>query len=294
MVLHHEELAPSVTGGRTPWLSVIVPIYNEERTTDALLRRLQDGPYPDKEVIVVDDGSRDATPALLERWAGEPGFVVLRHPYNRGKGAAVRTGLSRARGEVAIIQDADLEYDPAEFPRLIEVIRRGESAVVYGSRYARPDGALPWSKYRLAVCLLNGLVRLLYGRRLTDEATCYKAFRTDLLPRLRLRAERFEFCAELTAKLCRLGVPIVEVPISYRPRSLQEGKKIGWRDAWQTAWTLLKWRCLRLEDALPGQAFGGHPHFTGPQGSLSSSGSNPEPALATGQGPSGIRPDTLS
>src|SRR5260370_396533 len=102
MVIHAEELGPSATGEHRPWLSVIVPVFNEERTADALLRRLKDGPYPDKEVIVVDDGSRDTTPALLERWAGEPGFVVLRHPHNRGKGAAVRTGLSRARGEVVI------------------------------------------------------------------------------------------------------------------------------------------------------------------------------------------------
>lgn len=229
-----------------PLLTVIVPVYNEERTVDALLRRLAAGPYPypEKEVLVVDDGSRDGTAAMLERWHGEPGFGFLRHAANRGKGAAVRTGLAQARGTITVIQDADLEYDLADLPRLVEAVRRGRAEAVYGSRYAAGDGRLPWTQFRLAVCLLNVLVRLLYGRRLTDEATCYKVVRTGLLRRLGLEAERFELCAEVTAKLCRLGVPITEIPISYRPRTRAEGKKIAWRDAWQTAWTLLKWRFL--------------------------------------------------
>jgi dolichol-phosphate mannosyltransferase len=229
-------------GCPVPWLTVLVPVFNEEATVDTLLRRLRDGPYPDKEVIVVDDGSRDGTARFLECWADQPGFVVLRHAENRGKGAAVRTGLARARGEITVIQDADLEYDPAELPRLVEVLRRGEAAVVYGSRYLHPDRPLPWSRFRLAVTLLNWLVRLLYGRRLTDEATCYKVCRTRLLRELRLTADRFDLCAELTAKLCRLGIPIQEVPISYRPRTRAQGKKIGWRDGWQAVWALVKWR----------------------------------------------------
>jgi glycosyltransferase involved in cell wall biosynthesis len=230
-----------------PLLSVIIPVYNEERTVNALLKRVVSGPYPypEKEVIVVDDGSRDGTAAILEGWRDSPEVLLLRHPSNRGKGAAVRTGLVHARGEITLIQDADLEYDPADYPRLVEVLRQGQVPVVYGSRYLRPRGRLPWSKFRCAVCLLNLAVRLLYGRRLTDEATCYKALRTDLFRRLDLRAERFELCAEMTAKICRLGLPIVEVPISYSPRQLQEGKKIRWSDAWMTMWTLLRWRvCL--------------------------------------------------
>ncbi len=229
----------SIAEGTTPFLSVIVPVYNEERTVVEVLRRLAAGPYPypQKEVIVVDDGSTDATSGLLEGWATQPGFRVLRHEHNRGKGAAVRTALAHARGEIIVIQDADLEYDPADFPLLVESIRQGKHQAVYGSRYLRPRGPLPWTVFRIGVCFFNGLVRIMYGRRITDEATCYKAVRTQLLRDLDLQAERFELCAEITAKLCRLGVPIREVPISYTPRTARDGKKLTWRDGWQTAWT---------------------------------------------------------
>ena len=229
-----------------PPLTVLIPVYNEERTIDELLRRVAAGPYPDKEVIVIDDGSSDATPRLLEAWADQPGFRVLRHAKNQGKGAAVRTGLAHARGEVTIIQDADLEYDPADYPRLVEPIRRGEAEAVYGSRYLAPTRRLPWTKFRLGVMLFNGMVRVLYGQRLTDEATCYKAARTGLWRSLNLRGERFELCPEMTAKLCRRGVRIVEIPISYHPRGAEAGKKIGWRDAVQTVWALIQWRLASL------------------------------------------------
>jgi glycosyltransferase involved in cell wall biosynthesis len=222
----------------------LIPVYNEERTLDAILERVLQAPYLDKEILVIDDGSTDATPHILRRWESQPCIQLLRHAHNLGKGAAVRTGLAQARGEITIIQDADLEYDPAEYPRLIELIRHGETEVVYGSRYLSPGSGLGWSPFRIAVAALNVLVRVLYGQRITDEATCYKAFRTALLRSLQLRAVRFELCAEITAKLCRLGVPILEVPISYQPRGHQDGKKIGWRDAWPTFWTLLKWRFL--------------------------------------------------
>lgn len=229
-----------------PLLTVIVPVYNEGPTVERMLQRILDAPYPDKEIIVVDDGSYDGTAAILERWSGRANLLVLRHPRNRGKGAAVRTGLDRASGAIALIQDADLEYDPNDWPRLIEPIRRGETQVVYGSRYLRPARPLPWNKFRLAVCLLNLLVRLLYGRRLTDEATCYKAMPTALFHALDLQANRFELCAEITAKVCRRKCSLLEVPISYSPRNALQGKKIGWRDAWSTIWTLLKWRFLPL------------------------------------------------
>jgi dolichol-phosphate mannosyltransferase len=170
-----------------------------------LLRRVAAGPYHDKEVLVIDDGSSDATPRLLEAWADRPGFRVLRHAKNQGKGTAVRTGLAHARGEVTIIQDADLEYDPADYTRLVEPIRRGEAEVVYGSRYLAPTRRLPWTKFRVGVMVFNGMVRVLYGQRTTDEATCYKAVRTSLFRALDLQAVRFELCPEMTAKLCRLG-----------------------------------------------------------------------------------------
>jgi len=229
-----------------PLLTVIVPVYNERATIECILQRLLDAPYADKEIIVVDDGSNDGTAAVLERWADHGNILVLRHPRNLGKGSAVRTALAGAHGLITIIQDADLEYDPADWPLLIESIRLGETQVAYGSRYLRPVQPLPWSKFRLAVWLLNLLVRLLYGRRLTDEATCYKALPTALFRALDLQANRFELCAEITAKVCRLHLALLEVPISYRPRTALEGKKIGWRDAGTTIWTLLKWRFLPL------------------------------------------------
>jgi dolichol-phosphate mannosyltransferase len=229
-----------------PLLTVIVPVYNERPTIEQVLQRLVAAPYPDKEIIVVDDGSEDGTAAVLDRWSGHPNILVLRHARNRGKGAAVRTALAHASGTITIIQDADLEYDPVDWPRLIEPIRRGGAAIVYGSRYLRPARPLPRSKYRLAVSMLNMLVRLLYGRRLSDEATCYKAMPTALFGALDLHSQRFELCAEITAKVCRLRLPILEVPISYQPRTAAEGKKIGWRDAWSTVWTLLRWRFLPL------------------------------------------------
>jgi dolichol-phosphate mannosyltransferase len=231
-----------------PLLSVIVPVYNEERTVTTLLERLTGGPYryPELQVVVVDDGSRDRTAESLERWTDCPGVLVLRHPVNRGKGAAVRTGLAYARGTFTVIQDADLEYDPSDLPRLLEPLCRGQANVIYGSRYLARQDAAPWTCFRWAVYLMNWLHRLLYGRSLTDIATCYKAMRTSLYRQLDLQAERFELCAELTAKLSRLGERIEEVPISYRPRTKAEGKKIGWRDAGQYAWTLLKWRFARL------------------------------------------------
>ncbi len=203
--------SPGDAAPQRPTLTVLIPVYNEERTVEELLRRVAEGPYPDKEVIVIDDGSSDATPRLLEAWAGRPGFILLRHDKNRGKGAAVRTGLAHAR-EVTIIQDADLEYDPADYPRLVEPILRGEARAVYGSRYLDPSRRLPWTRFRLGVVFFNLLVRLLYGRRLTDEATCYKAAATGLWRTLGLRAERFELCPEMTAKLCRRGVRIAESP----------------------------------------------------------------------------------
>jgi dolichol-phosphate mannosyltransferase len=226
-------------------LTVLIPVYNESATIETLLARVLSAPYR-KQIIVIDDGSTDGTTDKIEKWTCHPEIILLQHQHNQSKGTAIRTGLAAAQGRFTLIQDADLEYDPADYPRLIEPLRRGEAAVVYGSRYLQPPEPLPWSKFRVAVCLLNLLVRLLYGRRLSDEATCYKAMPTPLFRALELRARRFELCAEITAKVCRLGLPLLEVPISYRPRSALEGKKIGWRDACATLWTLLQGRFLPL------------------------------------------------
>jgi dolichol-phosphate mannosyltransferase len=252
-------------------LSVLVPAYNERPIIDGVLRAIVDGPYPGKEIIVVDDGSNDGTAAVLQEWAERGDIRLLRHPCNLGKGAAERTALGQARGAIAIVQDADLEYDPADWPRLVEPIRRGQAAIVYGSRYLRPARPVSWNKFRLAVWLFGLLVRLLYGRRLSDEATCYKAMPTDLFRALDLRANRFELCAEITAKVCRWRLPLVEVPISYHPRTVQQGKKIGWRDAWSTAWTLLRWRFRHLSP-LPDSA---RPRPCSANGTLLPAGSLP-------------------
>ncbi|MCR4412534.1 MAG: glycosyltransferase family 2 protein [Thermoguttaceae bacterium] len=225
-----------------PLLTVIVPVYNEASTIDELLRRVLAAPC-DKEVLVVDDASSDRTSAILEQWYYRPGVTILAHSTNRGKGAAIRTALPRARGRFTIIQDADLEYDPQDYPRLIEPLLSGNADVVYGSRYmSRPAGRpRPWSVLRAGVSLLNWSVWLLYGVKLTDEATCYKVFPAPVLRAMELQCERFEFCPEVTAKACRMGLEIMEVPIHYEPRSVKQGKNIRWRDGWEALRTL--WRC---------------------------------------------------
>ena len=229
-------------------LTVIVPAYNEAATIEPLLDAVAAAPCI-KQIVVVDDGSTDGTAAAIERWMLRCGGDVelIRHRVNRGKGAAIRTGLDRARGEVVLIQDADLEYDPGDYPTLIGPILSGRAEVVFGSRYLRPGNPLPWTANRLCVHLLNGIVRVLYRRRITDEATCYKALRVELLRRMDLRCERFEFCPEVTAKACLLGVRIVEVPVRYSPRSRLDGKKIRWWDGVEAIATLVRWRLARFE-----------------------------------------------
>lgn len=232
-------------------LSVIVPVYNEAATIDQLLRRVVEVPL-DMQVIVVDDGSTDGTTTILERWEGHPLVELLAHARNRGKGAAIRTGLEHARGRYTIVQDADLEYDPADYARLLAPLVSGEADAVYGSRYMKPsaDGPNskrpPWSLFRVGVCALNVAAGRLYGARLSDEATCYKLFATETLRAMRLECERFEFCPEVTAKACRMGLTICEIHVRYLPRGMADGKKIRWRDgvkALKTLWRYRNWNC---------------------------------------------------
>ena len=214
-----------------PLLTVIVPVFNEAATIAGPLWRVLAPPYP-KQVIVVDDGSSDGTVEVLEAWQGHREVESLAHSKNRGKGAAIRTALDNARGRFTIIQDADLEYDPQDYPDLIEPLLSGDAQVVYGSRTLNGHWAhgQRWNLFALGVRVLNVCLRLLYGARVTDEATCYKAFPTPTLKAMGLQCERFEFCPEVTAKACRLGFKILEVPIHYEPRSVREGKKIRWSD----------------------------------------------------------------
>lgn len=222
-----------------PDVSVIVPALNEEATIGEVVERLLALPVS-VQVIVVDDGSTDRTAAVLTPY--EDRILVLRNERPSGKGSAIRQALPHVRGKAVIIQDADLEYAPEQIPEIVRPILEGTSDVVYGSRFTRgfPEGmALP---NKVVNVLLAWTVRLLFFRRVTDEATCYKAFRREVLLDMNLSCRRFEFCPEVTAKAIRMKKDILEVPIDYEPRSKAAGKKIRWTDAPDAFWTLLKWR----------------------------------------------------
>ncbi len=225
-------------------LSILIPIHNEARTLRRIIAAIVAAPLPlPFELICVDDASTDNTATLLAELAGaDPRIRVVRHEVNRGKGAAIRTAMACARGEIVLVQDADLEYAPEEYPRLLAPILGRETNVVYGSRYVAPGNDLPLTHFKIGVLILNATANLLYGLRLTDEATCYKVFRADLLKSLPLRCERFEFCPEVTARVALRGERIVEVPISYHYRTRAQGKKIGLRDAFEGFFTLLRYR----------------------------------------------------
>jgi glycosyltransferase involved in cell wall biosynthesis len=223
----------------TPEVTILVPALNEEDTIRELLERLL-ALEIESQIIVIDDGSTDKTPKILEEYKDR--IMVLRNNKPGGKGAAIVQGLDFATGKAVVIQDADLEYRPEELPDLVRPILTGDKNVVYGTRFSRgmPSGmALP---NKVVNVLLVWTVRLLFGRKLTDEATCYKAFRRELLQDMNLACQRFEFCPEVTAKAVRLGEQIYEVPISYEPRTKLAGKKIRWQDAPEAFWTLLKHR----------------------------------------------------
>jgi len=220
-------------------LSVVIPVYNEATTVGEVIDRVADVGI-DKEIIVVDDGSTDRSLESV-RARGEKIRFVHEGRVNQGKGTAVRIGLTYATGDVAIVQDADLELDPAEYEQLLAPILRGETDVVFGSRFLRRSPGIRL-KTRLQNRALALLTNLLYGSTLTDVTTAYRVFRTEVIRGIRLESRRFEIESEITAKLLRLGIGIVEVPVSYRPRSAAEGKKIRWTDGVSAAVALLRWR----------------------------------------------------
>jgi glycosyltransferase involved in cell wall biosynthesis len=222
-------------------LSVIVPVYNELNTVAEAIRRARSVDLPlDRELIVVDDGSTDGTGDLLPTLADSKVRVVS-HPTNRGKTAAIRTGLAHATGDLVVIQDADLEYDPEDWARLLAPILDGRARVAYGSRFnGSRRNMLFWSAFgNRFLCLVTNA---LYGSRLSDVETCYKLFDRQVLQSISLRSERFGFEPEVTAKLLRAGEPIYEVPISYDGRTRQEGKKISWRDGLESLRILIACR----------------------------------------------------
>jgi glycosyltransferase involved in cell wall biosynthesis len=226
-------------------LSIIVPVYNEAQTVARLIERVLAVELEDveREIIVVNDGSTDRSHDVLERIAAEQGDLVKVHHHerNRGKGAAIRTALEHVTGDIVITQDADLEYDPEDYPRLLALFEDPAVQVVYGSRNLRRNPRSSWTFY-WGGRLVSWVANLLYGSDLTDEATGYKLLRTDLLRSLNLQSDGFEFCPEVTSKLLKRDIEIHEIPISYQPRGLEEGKKINWRDGLEAIWTLIKHR----------------------------------------------------
>jgi glycosyltransferase involved in cell wall biosynthesis len=221
-------------------LSVIIPVYNEETTIQEILKQVRAVGLAD-EIIIVDDGSTDRTRELLKVEENQPGTFVIYHDRNQGKGAAVRTGFDRATGEILLIQDADLEYDPRDYPVLLRPIEEGRVKVVYGSRFLGPRKAmLFW--HMLGNKALTLLTNILYNTILSDMETCYKVFKADAIKGIPLRSRRFEFEPEITAKVLKRGHRIFEVPISYYGREYNEGKKITWREGPKAVWTLIKYR----------------------------------------------------
>ncbi|MFZ1007280.1 MAG: glycosyltransferase family 2 protein [Candidatus Sulfotelmatobacter sp.] len=219
-------------------VSVIVPVYNEVAHVDELVCAIHASPVK-KEIIIVDDGSTDGTREKLRAMLLADDVTVVFHETNCGKGAAIRTAFEYARGEYILIQDSDLEYDPQDYAALLQPLKQNRANVVYGVRPDRPERGL---RFFLGAKLLTHLANLLYGAGIHDEATCYKVFRRSVIAQIDLDCRRFEFCPEVTAKLCRMGEKIAEVPVSYAPRSAGEGKKIRHSDGWLAIWTLIRYR----------------------------------------------------
>jgi glycosyltransferase involved in cell wall biosynthesis len=220
-----------------------MPVYNERATLREILSQVRavDLPGVEMEIIAVDDGSTDGSGEILKEEARAGDLRVLHHEHNRGKGAAVRTAFQHATGDVFLIQDADLEYDPRDYPALIQPIEEGRVTVVYGSRFLGPRKAmLFW--HMLGNKFLTLTTNVLYNAILSDMETCYKCFRADVVRDIPLRSKRFEFEPEITAKVLKRGHRIFEVPISYYGREYHEGKKISWRDAPLAFWTLIRYR----------------------------------------------------
>jgi glycosyltransferase involved in cell wall biosynthesis len=227
-------------------LSVIVPVFNERVTVAEVIRRIRAVDVPvDVEVIVVDDGSSDGTDKVLTA-LGDSTVRVLTHPVNQGKGAAIRTGMAAARGDLLLVQDADLEYDPQDWPRLLEPILRGKAMVVYGSRFTgerKNMMPLHWIGNRFLSLVTN----VLYATTMSDMETCYKLFDRSVLEGITIQSDKFDFEPEITAKVLRRGYRIYEVPISYAGREITEGKKITWRDGIGALRALIKYRFTRIE-----------------------------------------------
>jgi glycosyltransferase involved in cell wall biosynthesis len=226
-------------------LSIVMPVYNEKNTIHEIIARvLKVDTGLEKELVIVDDFSTDGTRDILGQ-LDNPRIKVFFHPKNMGKGAALRTGFSQVQGDIVLIQDADLEYDPREYPKLLEPILDGRADVVYGSRFLGGPHRVLFFWHYVANKMLTGFANLLSNLNLTDIETCYKVFKKDVLSRIRLKSDRFGFEPEVTIKVAKLKCRVYEVPISYSGRDYSEGKKIGWKDGLAAIYHLLRYRLFK-------------------------------------------------
>lgn len=224
-------------------LSIVIPVFNEVENIVEILKRVQATKLA-KEIIVVDDGSKDGTRDTLRILDGKENVRVILHERNQGKGAAVVTGLRAALGDVLLIQDADLEYDPRDYPVLLQPIEEGKADVVYGSRFLGAPHRVTMFWHLMANRMLTFMTNILYNTILTDMETGYKVFRREVIENMKIRAKRFDFEPEFTAKVLKSNYRIFEVPISFNPRDYSQGKKIKLKDAFEAVWTLLKYRFM--------------------------------------------------
>ncbi len=224
-------------------LSVVIPVYNEVNNIAEILKRVQATSLP-TEIIVVDDGSQDGTRTILQQLDGQGNMRVILHERNQGKGAAVVTGMNAAQGDILLIQDADLEYDPRDYPTLLRPIQEGVAEVVYGSRFLGAPHRVAMFWHMVANRLLTLMTNILYNTILTDMETGYKVFRREVIQGMKIRSKRFNFEPEFTAKVLKRNYRIFEVPISFNPRDYSQGKKIKLKDAFEAVWALLIYRFI--------------------------------------------------